>query len=116
MPQPVYPGFNNAESSAAEGLDPNFRPNVSDTFDFTIQRQINRNNTLEIGYIGRIIKHEYQPVNLNVVPYMMVSGRPGLQNRLRGNLETALGCDQSEQRSYASQRNRSTERRTSAVL
>jgi Carboxypeptidase regulatory-like domain len=94
LPQPVFPGYNNAESSAAEGLDPNFRPNVSDTFDLTIQRQVNRNNTLEIGYIGRLIKHEYQPVNLNVVPYMMVQGGQDFKTAY-ANLEKALGCDQS---------------------
>ncbi len=91
LPQPVFPGVNSAESSAAEGLDPNFRPNVSDTFDLTIQRQINRNNTLELGYIGRIIKHEYQPVNLNVVPYMMVSGGQDFKTAYAA-LETTLGC------------------------
>ena len=74
LPQPVYPGVNNAEGAAAEGLDPNFRPNASDTFDLTIQRKINRSQTLEVGYIGRLIHHEYQPVNLNAVPYMMVQG------------------------------------------
>jgi len=94
LPQPVYPGYNSATSSAAEGLDPNFRPNVSDTFDFTIQRQLNRHNTLEIGYIGRIIKHEYQPVNLNVVPYMMVQGGQDFKTAYAA-LETALGCAQS---------------------
>ncbi len=91
LPQPVFPGYNSAASSAAEGLDPNFRPNVSDSFDFTIQRQINRNNTLEVGYIGRIIKHEYQPYNLNVVPYMMVSGGQDFKSAYAA-LETALGC------------------------
>jgi hypothetical protein len=91
LPQPVYPGYNSAASSAAEGLDPNFRPNVSDSFDFTIQRQINRQNTLEIGYIGRIIKHEYQPYNLNVVPYMMVSGGQDFKSAYAA-IETALGC------------------------
>lgn len=94
LPQPVFPGYNNAESSAAEGLDPDFRPNVSDTFDFTIQRQINRHNTLEVGYIGRRIQHEYQPVNLNVVPYMMVSGGQDFKSAYAA-LETALGCDKS---------------------
>ncbi len=91
LPQPVYPGYNNGESSAAEGLDPDFRPNVSDSFDLTIQRQINRNNTLEIGYIGRRIQHEYQPYNLNVVPYMMVSGGQDFKSAYAA-LETALGC------------------------
>ncbi|HMG87150.1 MAG TPA: carboxypeptidase-like regulatory domain-containing protein [Terracidiphilus sp.] len=94
LPQPVYPGYNNGESSAAEGLDPDFRPNVSDTFDFTIQRQINRQNTLEVGYIGRRIQHEYQPYNLNVVPYMMVSGGQDFKSAYAA-LETALGCAKS---------------------
>ena len=40
----------------------------------TIQRQLSRKVTLELGYIGRRITHEYQPVNLNSVPYMMTQG------------------------------------------
>ncbi len=74
LPQPVYPGFNNPASSSPEGLDPNFRPNSIDSFDLTIQRQLSRRLTLEVGYIGRRIEHEYQPVWLNAVPYMMVQG------------------------------------------
>jgi hypothetical protein len=74
LPQPVYPGFNNTFSSDPEGLDPNFRANAIDSFDFTIQRQISRRVTLELGYIGRRITHEYQPVELNPVPYMMTLG------------------------------------------
>jgi len=94
LPQPVFPGYNNAASSAAEGLDPDFRPNVSDSFDLTIQRQINRQNTLEVGYIGRLIHHEYEPYNLNVVPYMMVSGGQDFKSAYAA-LETALGCAKS---------------------
>jgi hypothetical protein len=74
LPQPVYPGFNNTFSSDPEGLDPNFRANAIDSFDFTIQRQLSRRVTLEVGYIGRRITHEYQPVELNPVPYMMTLG------------------------------------------
>jgi hypothetical protein len=91
LPQPVYPGYNNGESSSAEGLDPNFRPNVSDTFDLTIQRKINSHQTLEMGYIGRLVHHEYQPVNLNVVPYMMVQGGQSFANAYAA-LEKTLGC------------------------
>ncbi len=91
LPQPVFPGYNNSSSSAAEGLDPDFRPNVSDTFDLTIQRQVSRKATLELGYIGRIIHHEYQPYNLNVVPYMMVQGGQDFQTAYAA-LESALGC------------------------
>lgn len=74
LPQPVYPGINNPASSSPEGLDPNFRPNVVDSFDFSIQRQVNRRTTLEVGYIGRRITDEYLPIWLNAVPYMMVQG------------------------------------------
>jgi len=59
-------------------LDPNFRANAIDSFDFTIQRQMSRRLTLEVGYIGRRITHEYQPVELNPVPYMMTLGGPAV--------------------------------------
>jgi hypothetical protein len=74
LPQPAYPGFNITSSADPEALDPNFRANAIDSFDLTIQRQISRRVTLEVGYIGRRITHEYQPVELNPVPYMMTLG------------------------------------------
>jgi hypothetical protein len=74
LPQPIYPGINGVEGSASEALDPNFRPNVIDSGNLTIQRQLTHRVTLELGYIGRRITHEYQPVNLNAVPYMMTKG------------------------------------------
>jgi len=74
LPQPTYPGFNNSFSSSPEGLDPSFRANAIDAFDLTLQRQLSHRVTLELGYIGRRITHEYQPVELNPVPYMMTLG------------------------------------------
>ena len=74
LPQPVFPGINNVAAGAGEALDPKFRPNVVDSFDLTIQRQLSKNITLEVGYIGRRITHEYQPINVNAVPYMMTVG------------------------------------------
>jgi hypothetical protein len=74
LPQPIYPGVNSTEGSASEALDPHFRPNVSDSFNLTVQRQLTHRVTLEFGYIGRRITHEYQPINLNAVPYMMTLG------------------------------------------
>ena len=74
LPQPVFPGFNNPASSAPEALDPHFRADAIDSFNFTIQRQLNRRMTLEVGYIGRRITHEFEPVQLNSVPYMMTIG------------------------------------------
>jgi hypothetical protein len=90
-PQPIFPGVNFAEGSANEGMDPSFRPNVVDSFDLTIQHQIGQKMILEVGYIGRLIHHEYQPVNLNAVPYMMSVGGQQFQNAY-ANLEKALGC------------------------
>jgi Carboxypeptidase regulatory-like domain len=74
LPQPDFPGYNAISSATAEALDPNFRPNQVDSFNMTIQRQMSRKVTLELGYIGRRITHEYEPVNLNSVPYMMTLG------------------------------------------
>src|SRR5579862_9676592 len=72
--QPDYPGVNAIAAGAGEALDPNFRPNVVDSFDLTIQRQLAGKLTLEFGYIGRRVTHEYQPINVNAVPYMTTSG------------------------------------------
>jgi Carboxypeptidase regulatory-like domain len=74
LPQPLFTGINSTEGSASESLDPHFRPNMSDSFNLTIQRQLTHRVTLELGYIGRRITHEYQPINLNAVPYMMTLG------------------------------------------
>ncbi|HXR97847.1 MAG TPA: carboxypeptidase-like regulatory domain-containing protein [Terriglobales bacterium] len=79
LPQPYLPGtiqngVLNPSGGSGEALDPNFRPNRSDEFDLTIQRQINSNFSTEIGYTGRIIRNEYQAHDLDVVPYMMTAG------------------------------------------
>jgi len=74
LPQPYYPGFNAPTAGPGEYLDPNFRPNVTDSFDVSIQRQLSRKIILEAGYIGRRITHEFLPINLNAVPYMMTQG------------------------------------------
>lgn len=91
LPQPVYPGYNAIAGAASEGMDPGFRPNTIDSFDITIQRQLGHGTIVEVGYIGRIIRHEYQPVNLNAVPYMMTKGGQQFQNAY-ASLEKALGC------------------------
>ncbi|MGH7869640.1 MAG: carboxypeptidase-like regulatory domain-containing protein, partial [Candidatus Dormibacteraceae bacterium] len=72
--QPDFPGYNAIAAGAGEALDPHFRPNVVDSFDLTYQRQLGHRLTMELGYIGRRISHEYQPVNINAVPYMMTLG------------------------------------------
>jgi hypothetical protein len=74
LPQPLFPGVNDVAAGAGEALDPNFRPNVVDTFTLSFQRQLTSKVSMEIGYVGRIIGNEYFPINLNAVPYMMTKG------------------------------------------
>ena len=80
LPQPLFPGINGIAAGAGEALDPHFRPNVIDSINFTIQRQLHSRITLELGYIGRRIQHEYQPININAVPYMMTVGGQRFDN------------------------------------
>ena len=95
LPQPFYPGYNGAATAAPSVLDPNFRPNSVDSFNLTVQRQINRKMLVEVGYIGRIIKHEFQPINLNTVPYQYSAGGQSFENAY-AQLETSFGCATSQ--------------------
>ena len=95
LPQPFYPGYNGSASTAASVLDPNFRPNDVDTFNLTIQRQISRKMLVEVGYIGRLIHHEYEPININTVPYMMSQGGQTFASAYAA-IETAFGCATSQ--------------------
>jgi len=74
LPQPDFPGVNDIAAGAGEGLDPNFRPSMSQQYNFTVQRQVSSKLTVEFGYIGRHFTHEYQPININAVPYMLTKG------------------------------------------
>jgi hypothetical protein len=92
LPQPVYPGTNLATpAGAGTALDPHTRPNAVDSVDFTIQRQLTNKITMEVGYIGRYIRNEFQSYNINAVPYMMTLGGQSFSSAYAG-VETALGC------------------------
>ncbi len=71
LSQPYFPGVGtNPESVDANTLDPHFRPDRTDQFTLTVQREINSHLQLEVGYSGKIIKNEFMEVNLDSVPYM----------------------------------------------
>ena len=107
LPQPYFPGVNGTASAGdGAGVDPNFRPDRSDEFNFTIQRALSQKAVLEAGYIGRIIRNEYNLVNIDAVPTMTtLSGQSfanafaNLYNEVAGGqtiqaqpfFETALG-------------------------
>jgi hypothetical protein len=71
LSQPFIPGLgSNPESVDANTLDPNFKPDRTDQFTLTIQRELNSHMHLEVGYIGKIIRNEFLEENLDAVPYM----------------------------------------------
>jgi hypothetical protein len=91
LPQPLFPGYNDVESATDSLLDPHFRPNVVDSFNFTVQRQIAPKVLVEVGYIGRLISHEFQSININSVPYMLSMGSQTFASAY-ASLETQMGC------------------------
>src|SRR5579883_773082 len=73
--QPYFPGVNtNPETVDPDALDPHFRPDRTDNFTLTIQREISSKMSIEVGYIGKILRNEYMLVNLDSVPYMTTLG------------------------------------------
>jgi len=71
LSQPFFPGVNgNTPASDASALDPNYKPQRTDNFQLSIQRQITQKTIFEVGYIGRIIRNETMQTNLDAVPYM----------------------------------------------
>ena len=79
LPQPYFPGTTqngvlNSTSADGSQLDPKLRPNHSDEFNFTIQRALSSKMVIEAGYIGRTIKHEFQEINIDPIPWMTTLG------------------------------------------
>jgi len=74
LPQPYYPGGTNPNAGDATALDPNYRPNRTDNVTVSVQRQLSGRMTMEVGYIGRISRHDFMEINLDAVPYMTTLG------------------------------------------
>jgi hypothetical protein len=71
LAQPFLMGYNGAISAGdVNTLDPNYRPQRTDNFSISLQRQLRDKMMLEVGYIGRILRNEMQELNLDDVPYM----------------------------------------------
>jgi hypothetical protein len=86
LAQPYFPGLNgNAAAGDGTVIDPKLKPNRSDVFDLTIQRQLSNKVSIEAGYIGRIIRNEFQLINLDAVPTMLTLGGQSFANAF-GNL------------------------------
>ncbi len=75
LPQPFFPGIaGQPVAGDSTVLDPDYRPESTDNIDFTIQRSFGRKMSMEVGYIGRRIRHEFEEIDLDAVPYMMTKG------------------------------------------
>ena len=74
LPQPWYPGQNDVATGAGETIDPNFKPDRSDEYTFSVQHQFGPKILAEGGYIGRKLANEVQYYSLTAVPYMMTQG------------------------------------------
>jgi Carboxypeptidase regulatory-like domain len=75
LAQPYYPGVNgNTAAGDSSSLDPTVKPQRTDNFTLSIQREIARKSILEVGYIGRIIRNEVMETDLDAVPYMTTLG------------------------------------------
>jgi hypothetical protein len=75
LAQPFYPGIgSNATAGDASVLDPAYRPDRTDQFTLTLQREISHKATVEVGYIGKILRNETTEIDLDAVPYMTTLG------------------------------------------
>jgi hypothetical protein len=72
LAQPYFPGTGvNPAAGDGAGIDPTFRPSRSDQVTLSFQRAFGKHFSVEVGYIGRLIRNEFMPVNLDQVPYML---------------------------------------------
>ncbi|HYX28894.1 MAG TPA: carboxypeptidase-like regulatory domain-containing protein [Pyrinomonadaceae bacterium] len=90
LPQPFFPGVGGqAVAGDSTVLDPDYKPERVDTWDFTIQRQINRKLSFEMGYMGKRSTNIFEEINLDAVPYMMTLNGQTFANAF-ANVWTAL--------------------------
>ena len=75
LPQPFFPGVSgNAQAGDSTVLDPDYKPEKVDTWNFTIQRQLGRKVSIEVGYMGKRSRNIFEEINIDAVPYMMTLG------------------------------------------
>jgi len=79
-PIPLIPGntglagVNQPYTSTTYNISPSYEPSPNNSWNFTIQREMPGNSVLELGYIRRTASQLYSPLDLNQVPFFMVSG------------------------------------------
>ena len=75
LSQPFFPGVAGAAVAGdSTVLNPDYRPQRTDNFTLSIQRQLGSKMVLEVGGMFRKIDHETMQTNLDAVPYMTTLG------------------------------------------
>ena len=83
LPQPYYPGRGRQRGRERRELPrPQVPPGAHRQRHRYLQRQISEKMSLEVGYVGRIIRNEMEALNLDAVPYMTTLGGQTLCERL----------------------------------
>jgi hypothetical protein len=96
LPQPYLPGIGgNASAGAGTVIDPNFRPARTENFNFSIQHEFSSKLLLDVGYIGRLIRNEFQQVDLDAVPTMTTLGGQSFAQAFAGVYTAICGLGSS---------------------
>ena len=74
LAQPYFTGGVNGAAADPTILDYNYKPNRTDNFTLSIQRQLSNKMTVEFGYMGRLSRNETSELNIDAVPYMLTLG------------------------------------------
>ncbi|HTQ54789.1 MAG TPA: carboxypeptidase-like regulatory domain-containing protein [Bryobacteraceae bacterium] len=74
LQSPVAPGVNAPYSTLVESLDQAWKPTVTNSIDFSIQRQLKGNVILEVGYVGVYATNLYQGMDFGSVPFQTKLG------------------------------------------
>jgi len=75
LPQPYIPNVNgNPAAADAALLDRRYRPDRTDNFTVSVQHEFSTAMSFELGYLGRLLRNEFDEVNLDAVPYMTTLG------------------------------------------
>ena len=74
---PIIPSVNDPYEKLSIQVDPKLKIGRSHEFNFTIQREIPGNLSLEMGYAGRYSHRLPQGIDLNQVPFFMTDRRSG---------------------------------------
>ncbi len=85
LPQPYLPGqvqngVLNPSAGDASMLDPATRPSRSDQFNFSLQRALSTKLMFEAGYIGQVIRHQFQLVDLDSIDTRLTLNGQSLQS------------------------------------